>query len=134
MKIASTATITQIASAISAAIVGRDAMENRLPRTAPLATVGVPGPVPVPVLVLVPVPGAADADAGVPDAGVAIRGGAAKSRLAAAAADGRYLLSAGHDQTLRVWTLEAFPFQYAMLQNNLGAVYLVRVAGERRAG
>jgi CHAT domain-containing protein len=32
---------------------------------------------------------------------------------------------------LRVYTLDLFPFQYAMLQNNLGAVYLIRVAGER---
>lgn len=87
MKTASTATITQIASAISAAIVGRGAMENRLPGATLLATVGVPGLVLVPGLV--PVPEAADAEARVPDAGVATRGGAVKSRLAAAAADGR---------------------------------------------
>src|SRR6266567_4381234 len=35
-----------------------------------------------------------------------------------------------HAQSLH--TLDLFPFRYAMLQNNLGAVYLVRVAGERR--
>src|SRR5258708_30646161 len=31
------------------------------------------------------------------------------------------------------WTLEALPYQYAKVQNNLGEAYQRRLAGERRA-
>lgn len=61
---------------------GRDAMENRLPRTAPR------GPAVAEDAVAVAVAEDAGAAVGASDAGVATRGAAAKSRLAAAAADG----------------------------------------------
>jgi CHAT domain-containing protein len=34
-------------------------------------------------------------------------------------------------EVLRVWTLEAFPYQYAKIQNNLGEAYQHRMAGMR---